>query len=405
MIFMSTYMFSFRYNRGNIGGSGGVNYKLMAANESLKLISGLTHFFREDTEGKINNKGIQHKLMFLRKFGSIDIVLKKYLLNKAIKWMENLDANNCFEPEDVYIFHDIEGAYAFFRVHPDYKKVMLVYHQQGSLYDEWSASFNVHSRCYKNYLNKLLLDIFSKCYAIGFPSKGARDVLIEHNKYVKELLDKKKSFVLYNGVDIPEILPMVKSEKVKEAINRIKNVEEPIFISVSNLNYAKGVDQIPKYLMHMRKKHQKFFWVIVGDGVMSESLCNEIAANKIEENVIWLKSKIPNTDILNLFKYGDYYIMLHRWSIFDLATLEAMGLGCIPILSNTGGNPEVIIENNGFLVDSEDYKSVAESVDNTLDLIPSLSLLNKKIQCDNFSVLSMLKRYKEMIESLDDLTI
>lgn len=397
-------MFSFRYNRGNTGGSGGVNYKLMVANERLKLVNGLIHFFREDIDNKSDHNKVNHQeLLFLRKFGLIDIFLKKRLLNKAITWMKNLDGNFYFKPEDIYIFHDIEAAYAFFIVHPDYKKAVLVYHQQGSLYDEWSASLNIHSRLYKIYLSKLLLDVFSKCYAVCFPSKGAREVLIEHNEYLTDLLNQKKSYILYNGVDIPENLPMVKDEKVEEAINIIKAASGPIFITVSNLNYAKGVDQIPKYLMHVKKNYHGFIWVIIGDGVMSKSLCNEIAANKIEKNVIWLKTKILNADILNLFKYGDYYIMLHRWSIFDLATLEAMGLGCVPILSNKGGNPEVIIEDNGFLVDNENYISVSEYVNSSINSLSSLSSLNKKIQGDNFSVLSMLKEYEKMIRSLNDL--
>ena len=47
-------------------------------------------------------------------------------------------------------------------------------------------------------------------------------------------------------------------------------------------------------------------------------------------------------------------MMLHRTSIFDLATLEAMNEGCLVVLSRTGGNIEYNVCGN-ILFQDEDW--------------------------------------------------
>ena len=90
--------------------------------------------------------------------------------------------------------------------------------------------------------------------------------------------------------------------------------------------------------------------------------------------------------------------MMHRWSIFDLSTLEAMGMGNVPILSNVGGNPEVVIDNNGLLIDEKNKNSILEYVNDTYLNINILKNKNKEIQMAHFSMKQMLHSYKKLID-------
>ena len=205
-------MFSYRPNRGNTGGSGGVNYKLLVANKKYIVIDGLYHYFKPsipNTEASNKNKNSRHLL--LRKNSVIDIIIKNRQLNRAINWIKELSKNSDFKKDDLYIFHDFEAAYAFTKIYPEYSNTIFIYHQQGSLYDEWSASFNIQVKKYKHYLDRSLVDVISKVKMMGFPSEGARKILMNSSEDLYKILQGKEYRVLYNGVDIAENIAWILS--------------------------------------------------------------------------------------------------------------------------------------------------------------------------------------------------
>ena len=66
---------------------------------------------------------------------------------------------------------------------------------------------------------------------------------------------------------------------------------------------------------------------------------------KIEENVKFL-GKIDNEDVLKLLKVTDVFFMASEKVIFDIIVLEALACGACCVISNEGGNKEII--NNNF---------------------------------------------------------
>jgi glycosyltransferase involved in cell wall biosynthesis len=68
----------------------------------------------------------------------------------------------------------------------------------------------------------------------------------------------------------------------------------------------------------------------------------------------WFKKRFDNQDnIFALFQRADFYILMHRISVFDLAILQAMAYGCIPVLSDVEGNREFCGFDNGILIDAD----------------------------------------------------
>lgn len=390
-------MFSYRPNRGNTGGSGGVNYKLLVANEKYNVIDGLCHYFKPSTpNAEVLNKSKNSKYLFLRKYSVIDIIIKKRQLNRAIDWIKKLSETNDLKKDDLYIFHDFEATYAFTKIYPDYDNTIFIYHQQGSLYDEWSASFSIQVKNYKHYLDRSLFNVISKVKVMGFPSEGARKVLMNSSEDLSSILQGKEYRILYNGVDIAENIEP--TSKILDYIKRIEIGAGPKFITVSSLNHAKAVERIPEYLLSVKQKYPNFLWVIIGNGVKKDELKFNIDKYGLKDNLIWIDFPIQNTDVLAILSITDYYIMMHRWSIFDLATLEAMGMGNVPILSNVGGNPEVVIDNNGLLIDEKNKNCVLEYIEDTYPNIDFLKEKNKEIQKSHFSMKQMLQSYKNIID-------
>lgn len=85
--------------------------------------------------------------------------------------------------------------------------------------------------------------------------------------------------------------------------------------------------------------------------------------------------------------------MLHRKSIFDLATLEAMKAGCALILSRLEGNLEFNVCNNVLFADTD--KAYIN-----LDEINKLKELNKIAFNKFFSNKNFKEEYEAVIQDL-----
>lgn len=175
----------------------------------------------------------------------------------------------------------------------------------------------------------------------------------------------------------------------------MQNFDGIVFCTVSALNEAKGVERIPQYLAQIKRQHS-LKWVIVGNGIKAEELQTEIAKNGLSENTIWQKAPLPHDEILRIFLITDFYIMFHKFSIFDYSTIEAMAYGNIPILTPVGGNKEVIFDNNGLFVEEFNNSDGFENYFSSID-IPSIKRRNQEIQETRFSNFAFLKRYSDLI--------
>ena len=168
------------------------------------------------------------------------------------------------------------------------------------------------------------------------------------------------------------------------------------FITVATLNEAKGVERLPAFFREYGKYVDDYFWIVIGNGAKADELSQGLA--DLDGHVLRFNVNIDNADIIRLYDKMDFYILAHRYSIFDYATIEAMHMGCIPVLTPVGGNLEMITEDNGyFLDDSLNAENFVKWV--KLQDIAKLKELNHRIAGKKFSEYSMLKAYKELLKS------
>jgi Glycosyltransferase len=171
---------------------------------------------------------------------------------------------------------------------------------------------------------------------------------------------------------------------------------EPVFSIVATLNEAKGVERIPSFLSDIKNKYGSFLWIVIGDGIKAPELEENIVKYSLQDNVIWIKERVPHDDILALFQYTDFYILAHRYSIFDFSTIEAMKYGNIPILTPIGGNKEVIIVDNGiYLNDLTSCKDFDEYIAN--HNIEEVKIKNIAIANNLYSEKAFLKGYSVLV--------
>jgi len=206
-------------------------------------------------------------------------------------------------------------------------------------------------------------------------------------KKIKEIykIDEKKSFVIYNGINIEN----------KLEINEKKN--SSILIVGNNLQ-RKGIITLFKAFVKIEKKYPDLKILAIGQDINKKYLEDLTKDMRVGKKVEFVDTK-PNKYILEKMKEASLYVMPSLREGFGITFLEAMACGTPVIGGNVGGTKELIKDGeNGFLVNPEDYKDLADKISVLLD---DDSIGNKFIEnglrtVKNFSVERMVEETLEI---------
>ena len=144
---------------------------------------------------------------------------------------------------------------------------------------------------------------------------------------------------------------------------------------------------------------------MVGDGpdkIIAENYCLN---KEIQNHVIFLGN---TSDVYEVLCYSDLFLLTSETESFGLAALEAMMMSVPVISTNTGGLPEVNIENeSGFLFKVGDIEAMSRK---SIDLLANSKFLNQmkasarntalKFNIDNV-IDSYLEIYKKAINRIN----
>lgn len=365
---------------GPCGGSGGVSYRLMKANERYRLFNETVFIFRDKC------------ICSSRGYISVGDEPKAQQLAELEEYYKKLDGVLAFGEDDCFVFHDLESFCAMKTCFPRISRTLVVYHQQGSIYSESLFMGNEKNELYENFCFELTRFAVEESHLFAFPSRGARQALIDTLPEIRLYLEKKNEIILYNGCSPTLTGGTGMLDGLFEMLSQIKG---DIFVTVATLNEAKGVERLPGFFKDYGRYVEDYFWIIIGNGAKRDELSKGLA--DLEGHVLWLDINIDNRDIICLYDKADFYILSHRYSIFDYATIEAMHMGCVPVLTPVGGNLEMITESNGYLFDDdlggERFVRWRKKQD-----MKKLKDMNRRLAEERFSEYSMLKSYHDICE-------
>lgn len=332
-------------------------------------------------------------MFLLRKY--LDVKKCKYPVeyvyrNKGrFKFIVDLIRRSIFDDSAYYICHEPDSAAILNILGKNYA---LVYHQQGPIIQEYLSRVAKPSK-YKVMKKKFIeKKAFLGADRVFFPSEGAGREFFDSPYCTVKDSQVTIGKPLYNTINIDEnIVPIDDVEQDKDCLT---------FISVGTMTKLKGQDQTLKSIYNLIKKtEKKIRWITVGDGLLKDDIvkmCLSLMQSHPHFTHIHF-DKLPHGSVLYLDLISDIYIMLHRSSIFDLATLEAMNNNCAIILSNIGGNLDFNKEDNCLLI--SDDNSLEIDIIEKFD-IEKLKILNKNVFEKYFSPECFSNRYIEMINSI-----
>jgi glycosyltransferase involved in cell wall biosynthesis len=234
-----------------------------------------------------------------------------------------------------------------------------VYGLLASILTSAKVIFTEHGRFYPDYgtwKRKLLNPLFSlftaKITAISYATK---DALVKFENF-----NANDIVVIYNGIkDNSDI--EVDESALKEQFNIPNHVF--IFGTISRLQPIKNQPMMIRAFALVHSEHGNTHLLIVGDGesrVSLEQLSKEL---KMEQHITFTGFQ---KDPYRFHKIIDVFLLTSFSEGASMTLLEAMSFSTPSIVTNVGGNPEIINNKNGCLVKSNDTINLCSKMGNFL---------------------------------------
>ncbi|AOY90155.1 glycosyltransferase [Marinobacter salinus] len=194
--------------------------------------------------------------------------------------------------------------------------------------------------------NRLLAMVTDSIVAI---SEATRSALARY-----EFIPKRRIEVIYNGIK-PLKVTREDSERTKVSLGVPLGV--PVLGTVARLDPVKNQGMMLDAFARVLERHPECRMVLVGDGPDRKMLEDRANILKITNRVIFTGFKTEPGLYLSIF---DIFILSSHTEGTSMTLLEAMSLGIPCVVTDVGGNPEIVEnEKSGILVPSRSDEQLA----------------------------------------------
>ena len=210
----------------------------------------------------------------------------------------------------------------------------------------------------------------------------------------RESIPKEKIILLKNGIDQEDYLFTGKSTFRSEF-----NLSENSFliINIARFRKEKGHHNLIYSFKEFLKEYPDSYLILTGEGEAEGSIKKLVLNNNLSSRVIFTGTR---NDVMNLLKGSDLAVNSSLEEGFSAFNLEAILSETPLILTDTGGNKELIKAGLGLGTGSspEEIKDVmARFMKNRDSYSRSLSE-KRKIMLESFSFKKIMKRLEEIYE-------
>lgn len=215
--------------------------------------------------------------------------------------------------------------------------------------------------------------------------------------------DPKASFVMHNGIDFPQEMPLLKKTKLSQKSVINIGIIGRLYWDKNFADVIKSIKIINEISTEQGLK-QKFKLKIAGSGEEEDNL-KKLVQDLALENQIEFLGWVANSD--DFFKEIDIFCLPSLQETFGLVLLEAIK-NCKPIIATKATGPSEILRNNidALLLDIEPRSELPRKFANKIiEVTQNDDISQKMIQSsylralNKFSFNSLTKRLKELVGS------
>ena len=203
--------------------------------------------------------------------------------------------------------------------------------------------------------------------------------------------------LIHNGVDTNYFNPDRKRLKKGDGVFRI--------VHVANLKPLKDQLTLLKAMVELNKVYQRWDLTIVGEdqsGSLQEYQ-DFVSAQGISEKVHFAGTV---SDTRNTLCNSDVFVLTSITEALPLSIIEAMAMGLPCVVTNVGGNPDIIEDGvEGYLVEPGDYVTIAHYLKCIIDKPVKRRKMGHAARVKavaQFSSEMMIDKYRKLFKTLHE---
>lgn len=125
---------------------------------------------------------------------------------------------------------------------------------------------------------------------------------------------------------------------------------------------AKRADLLVELIGALEKKEMDYIFEIAGEGECTIPISAYVSENSLQDRV-HLTGRLPKSEMDSFWKNQDVFVNVSEYEGTSLSMLEAMGYGCVPVVTDVSGAREFIEDKkNGYICDVGDIKGIADCI-------------------------------------------
>ena len=189
--------------------------------------------------------------------------------------------------------------------------------------------------------------------------------------YLKECVEKAAAFICVGHALKRSVVELTSTEKPVVVIpnmvdkmftiNSQPQTEVYSFVSVGNLIERKRMDLVIKAFASAFSKEESVFLKIIGDGELRqdlEALAQELGvARKVS-----FTGRLPRTEVAAQLADNNGFVLASNSESFGVVYIEALACGLPVIGTRNGGADDIITDECGCLVDTNNSQQLAEAM-------------------------------------------
>jgi glycosyltransferase involved in cell wall biosynthesis len=202
----------------------------------------------------------------------------------------------------------------------------------------------------------LIIQLYSKT---NFLAHFCSQVSLEgYEKYIREkIFSKANSQYIPNAIENTD---MTQNRKRTQNL-RFTEMDKINLICVARLDEVKNHANLINAIFSLQSKFPGIRLNLVGDGVLKDSLKEQVKHLNLENQVFFLGVR---RNIPQLLNESDAFILVSHWEGMPMSLLEAASLKLPIVATNVGGIQSFLDEGRcGFLIPYPSVKDIADSLD------------------------------------------
>jgi glycosyltransferase involved in cell wall biosynthesis len=171
--------------------------------------------------------------------------------------------------------------------------------------------------------------------------------------------------------------------------------------AISRLAWKKGIRHLIEATPYILESAPDAHVVIAGDGPLRAELEANADALGVRDRVLFLGSRADTIELMAAF---DVFVLPSVVEGMSNALLEAMAVGRPVVVTDVGGNPEVVVDGEtGLVVPPADPHQLAASIVKLLEapeLAAEMGAAGRRRVLEHYQIDVMTRRIEELYEEL-----